>query len=317
MALVECPDCAAKVSDVAPACPNCGRPMAPTPDMRIASGPKRSRIQRTLSATLIVALAAAATIWFIPGFELGAELQARCQVNGLGDGSCQFTNTGWSPGSQCLVVKLVNPGGASDSSGPVCSGRISPTDSLERSVSIALDNCRQFDACSLEISDIHEVKGPEKKRPEESPKAVPANSGDATRQALLAGANAGVDAAADSSTAPTDGQASITCNSIKALLLPEKLAISGQDVPYPVVRDELLAKGWIPAGDPEAGEDIGAADFKAAGYAEFEGCAADRPVCRVSFTLNQLRLAVLLAVDESQPSTYSVSAGDYQLEGCE
>lgn len=26
MALVTCPDCAAKISDVAPACPHCGRP---------------------------------------------------------------------------------------------------------------------------------------------------------------------------------------------------------------------------------------------------------------------------------------------------
>lgn len=30
MSLIKCPDCGKEVSDKAPACPNCGRPIAPT-----------------------------------------------------------------------------------------------------------------------------------------------------------------------------------------------------------------------------------------------------------------------------------------------
>lgn len=30
MALIKCPDCGKEISDKAPVCPNCGRPIAPT-----------------------------------------------------------------------------------------------------------------------------------------------------------------------------------------------------------------------------------------------------------------------------------------------
>jgi uncharacterized integral membrane protein len=39
MALITCPDCKAKVSDSAPACPNCGRP---SPKERAATESRRS-----------------------------------------------------------------------------------------------------------------------------------------------------------------------------------------------------------------------------------------------------------------------------------
>ncbi len=39
MALVQCPDCKAEISDAAPACPKCGRPMgAPAPVVAPAPG---------------------------------------------------------------------------------------------------------------------------------------------------------------------------------------------------------------------------------------------------------------------------------------
>ena len=39
MALVTCPDCQAQISDAAPACPKCGRPMRMAPTPAQAPGP--------------------------------------------------------------------------------------------------------------------------------------------------------------------------------------------------------------------------------------------------------------------------------------
>ena len=34
MALIECPDCGARISDAAPACPHCGRPNQPVESLK-------------------------------------------------------------------------------------------------------------------------------------------------------------------------------------------------------------------------------------------------------------------------------------------
>jgi hypothetical protein len=49
MALVTCPDCGREVSDLAPACPNCGRPMAarPSPSMPPPGIPPKKSSSRT------------------------------------------------------------------------------------------------------------------------------------------------------------------------------------------------------------------------------------------------------------------------------
>lgn len=60
MALIECPECGKQVSDKAPACPNCGVPMAITPTpvvqqvqvVRVAKAPK----SRVLTAVLALFL---------------------------------------------------------------------------------------------------------------------------------------------------------------------------------------------------------------------------------------------------------------------
>ncbi len=60
MALISCPDCANRVSDLAPSCPWCGRPIRDRPPR-----PKRSRLHRG-RALAILALVAA--VWFGPRY---------------------------------------------------------------------------------------------------------------------------------------------------------------------------------------------------------------------------------------------------------
>jgi predicted amidophosphoribosyltransferase len=50
MALVQCPDCKAEISDAAPACPKCGRPMAaPAPAAPVVVAPEQPK---TVKATI-------------------------------------------------------------------------------------------------------------------------------------------------------------------------------------------------------------------------------------------------------------------------
>lgn len=164
MALITCPDCGAGVSDSAPACPRCGRPMgAPTParsDARVLKkGGRRTPITITISSFAIIAIGLVLAVLFVPALQIGQHLEARCQVNGLGSGSCQFTNTGWTPGSQCVVVRLVNKNGGMASSGPLCSGRVWPNDTKQQDVSIVVgDTCSSKDMswsdfCAMEVRD--------------------------------------------------------------------------------------------------------------------------------------------------------------------
>jgi len=101
-------------------------------------------------------LAIAAAVWFVPSLEIGQNLVANCQVNGTGQGSCQFTNTGWTPGTQCVEVALRNvQQGSTVGSGPVCSGRVWPNDTTEKNIMIVIGhNC---DAPALGIPDLSNV----------------------------------------------------------------------------------------------------------------------------------------------------------------
>lgn len=57
--------------------------------------------------------------------DLGANIQDNCTVNGLGTGSCQFTNTGPGSGTLCGRVKLTNVSNSrSDTSPLFCSGEV-------------------------------------------------------------------------------------------------------------------------------------------------------------------------------------------------
>ena len=68
MALIECPDCSKKVSDSAPACPSCGRPIASAREAQ-AAGVALTTIQETskkLKAHQLVSVLTIfiGTIWF-------------------------------------------------------------------------------------------------------------------------------------------------------------------------------------------------------------------------------------------------------------
>jgi hypothetical protein len=57
MALIECPDCHGQVSDLAPACPHCGRPLAPTPATPPRTSSRPGRVARLGCLALVVFLA--------------------------------------------------------------------------------------------------------------------------------------------------------------------------------------------------------------------------------------------------------------------
>jgi hypothetical protein len=114
----------------------------------------------TLSSFALLLIGFVLAVCFVPAFQIGQHVEARCQVNRLGSGTCQFTNTGWTPGSQCVAVRLVNKQGGAVSSGPLCSGRIWPNDTAQRDISIVVgDNCNApgamwNDACRLDIRNL-------------------------------------------------------------------------------------------------------------------------------------------------------------------
>lgn len=172
MALINCPDCGTEVSDAAAACPKCARPIAIEAASELhpstaksGSGRKRSpaTFTITLSSFVLIVLAIATAVWFVPSLEIGQNLVGSCHVNGTGQGTCQFTNTGWTPGSQCVDVALRNNRqGSTVRSGPVCSGRVWPNDTTEKNVTIAIGNtCDNAlgmpdlsDVCTMDINNV-------------------------------------------------------------------------------------------------------------------------------------------------------------------
>ena len=62
MALIDCPDCGKNVSDSAPACPNCGRPIAkasapPPPQPVYVAAPKKKGVPGAIVLLVFIALA--------------------------------------------------------------------------------------------------------------------------------------------------------------------------------------------------------------------------------------------------------------------
>lgn len=90
------------------------------------------------------------------------KIETHCLMNGLGVGSCTFTNTGSAPGAVCGAIHLYQKGGggkATDSS-PFCSGEVaksstvtSPFQVLELNTICALragtDDKAWTDACDF------------------------------------------------------------------------------------------------------------------------------------------------------------------------
>lgn len=116
----------------------------------------------TISTVAFVTICVFVCVWFVMPTGIGQELESNCRVNGLGQGSCLFTNTGWTPGTGCTEVKIVNEGGDSVSSGTVCSGRVWPNDTVERAISIIVgehcdDRTREgrswSEVCHMEVEN--------------------------------------------------------------------------------------------------------------------------------------------------------------------
>jgi hypothetical protein len=85
MALINCPDCGTEVSDAAPACPKCGRPIAlAAQPVHARDRSERSRSPATFTITLssfvLIVLGIAVAVWFVPALEIGQNLATNCQA---------------------------------------------------------------------------------------------------------------------------------------------------------------------------------------------------------------------------------------------
>jgi len=123
---------------------------------------------RSLTAgSLAALLGILGWIYFFSG--IGEQIESRCHVNGMGQGSCSFTNTGWTPGHQCVEVRLTNKQGGSASSGSICSGNVWPNDTVARDVAIVApaELCggglfsSWSDNCSMQVVGIPHAEAPE------------------------------------------------------------------------------------------------------------------------------------------------------------
>jgi len=97
-----------------------------------------------LITVVVVIIAVFFITWFVIRTGPGQKIQSNCQVNGLGQGSCLFTNTGWTPGTACAEVTLTNIvfNNKVASSGTLCSGRVWPNDTVEKTFVIIIgDTC--------------------------------------------------------------------------------------------------------------------------------------------------------------------------------
>ena len=166
MPLVTCPDCSKEVSELASACIHCGRPMtvqsAGAPASAPAANAPVSARRLVVSVLIVVAVLAALAYGYI-ATGVGAKIDASCMLNGFGTGTCEFPNTGWTPGQQCCVVKIVNNYGSSADSDEVCSGTVWPGQASERKVGVRMpkDHCKAdfmnnetwTDVCRIEVVD--------------------------------------------------------------------------------------------------------------------------------------------------------------------
>lgn len=104
------------------------------------------------SFRVIVLILFCAWLYFFSG--IGEETTAECQVNATGDGFCNFTNSGFTPGSMCVKVSLTGNRNATVSSGIICSGRIWPDDTNQKSVSIIVPDGHCIGTIGLELENI-------------------------------------------------------------------------------------------------------------------------------------------------------------------
>jgi len=160
MPLIACPDCGREVSDAAPTCLGCGRPMAAAGPIAKPKAPRgKKHVVRLL--LVLACLGAVATIALVFAERFGVNITAECGVNGFGMGRCDFTNRGWWGGSKCAIVQVIdNRGlGAPVQSRPVCSGNLGRLET--RNVSFDVAGVQRL--CSPSAADMSE-DGPGRKQ---------------------------------------------------------------------------------------------------------------------------------------------------------
>lgn len=112
-------------------------------------------VTATMSSLVLLAVAAFVFAWFLMPVGIGQLLASNCRVNGLGEGACPFTNTGWTPGTACAEVEIINADAETISSGTVCSGRVWPNDTVEKRISIIVgDHCKDRTYSDRSWSDV-------------------------------------------------------------------------------------------------------------------------------------------------------------------
>ncbi len=148
-----CPYCAEQIQNAAVKCRFCGEMLvlgdahsapvaspwageAPRPASAVVAPPSRKRSWVLPLLTFLVVLGgAAALVYYALGRDLGLldtrkdqpRIDVQCTMNGLGAGSCDFTNTGTASGSVCgRVVVKSNKMNGSKESGKFCSGEVMP-----------------------------------------------------------------------------------------------------------------------------------------------------------------------------------------------
>ena len=88
-------------------------------------------------ATVIVCVVLAAVLGFSRSAR--ADFSANCSVNGLGSGTCTFTNNGNQSGSTCVRVTSFDIGRTIRARVRVCSGIVAGRDVVQRTFGISID----------------------------------------------------------------------------------------------------------------------------------------------------------------------------------
>ena len=110
---------------------------------------------------MVVPVAALVALTPLAARSFGVRMLSECNVNGFGMGRCDFTNSGWWEGHQCVTVTVSDRRGLGQpvSSEPVCSGEVG----RHQTINVAFSLSGVDRLCRPSAADISEG-GPGRKR---------------------------------------------------------------------------------------------------------------------------------------------------------